>query len=113
MDRAVRTKLTTEPETDSARDCMCQAVLSSSPATFALLRDIKRKRSMNGSWYEDRSVCPCVPHCVSVIDICQARRYLRKSTTTKGHIYLRAPDSEDTGNIIVYQCRAVVVRCPE
>lgn len=90
-----------------------RAVLSSTPATFTLLRDIRRKRSTNGSWYEDRSVCPCVPHCVSVIDICQARRYLGKSTTTKGHIYLRAPNSEDTENVIAHQCRAVVVRCPE
>jgi hypothetical protein len=90
-----------------------QAVLSSTPATFALLRDIKRKRSSNSSWYEDRYVCPCVPHCVSVMDICQARRYLGKSTTTKGHIYLRAPDSGDAANAIAYQCRAVVVRCPE
>ena len=87
-----------------------RAVLSSTPATFALLRDIKRKSSTNGSWYEDRFVCPCVPHCVSVIDICQARRYLRKSTTTKGHIYLRAPNSEDTEDAVAYQCRAVVVQ---
>jgi hypothetical protein len=90
-----------------------RAVLSSTPATFALLRDIRRKRSINSSWYEDRYVCPCVPHCVSVIDICQARRYLWKSTTTKGHIHLRAPNSEDREDAVAYQCRAVVVRCLE
>jgi hypothetical protein len=90
-----------------------QTVLSSTLATFALLRGIKIKRSTNDSWCEDRCVCPCVPYCVSVIDICQARRYLGKSTTTKGHKYLRALNPHDTENATVYQCRAVVVRCPE